>query len=331
MKEIIFIRQNKTKWTNYENKIKHIGTLSTDELSDIYLDVTSDFAYAQCHYPNARITPYLNNMARALQDFIYTPKKKNYAKIVTLWKDDVPEILADAHKEMLLSFCIFVGFVIIGVILAIQSIDNIVSTLGSSYVQMTLENIKNGVPTDVYGNEGETQMFLGITFNNISITLKTYGFGIIPIIGPGYILMVNGIMLGEFQTLFFKYGVGLDSMLAIWIHGTLEISSIIISGAAALTLGNGWIFPGTYSRMESLKRSGLKSVKILLTIIPMVLMAGFLESFVTRHTEFHTIVKLAIIFGSLTFILVYYAYIPYKIRKRRANENRKTFLSKIEM
>lgn len=333
MKEIIFIRQNKKKWLKYEEKVKYIKNLPTDELSDIYIDVTSDLAYSQSHYPEARITQYLNNMLRTLQDYIYTPQKRNLSKIITLFKDDVPNIIADARNEMLLSFGIFMVFVIIGIILALQSMDNVIETLGADYVDMTIENIKKGVPTDVYGKAAPDNMFLRITHNNIAIALKTYGWGIIPILGPGYILMSNGIMLGEFQTMFFNYGVGLESMTAIWIHGTLEISAIIISGAAAFSLGNGWVSPGTLSRSESLKRSGLRSVKILFTTIPLLLMAGFLESFVTRHTEYPLFIKLFIIFGSLAFIVFYYVYIPHKIRGERKSikERELPFKSVIEM
>lgn len=235
---------------------------------------------------------------------------------------------------MLLSFSIFAFFAIIGIILALQSTDNIISTLGADYVEMTIENIKKGVPTDVYGKANAENMFLGITYNNISIALKTYGWGIIPILGPGFVMMQNGIMLGEFQTLFFKFGVGFESMTAIWIHGTLEISALIISGAASLALGMGWVFPSTFSRSESLKRSGLRSIKILITTIPLLLMAGFFESFITRHTEFPLFVKLSIIFGSLAFILFYYVYIPYRIRKAMKTQERDRdliFKSTIEM
>ena len=71
-------------------------------------------------------------------------------------------------------------------------------------------------------------------------------------------------------------------MLAIWLHGTLEIWSIIVAGAAGLALGNGWLFPGTYSRLESFKRGAKRGVKIVVGTIPIFIMAGFIESFITQ-------------------------------------------------
>ena len=110
-------------------------------------------------------------------------------------------------------------------------------------------------------------------------------------------------------------------MSAIWIHGALEIPSSIISGAASLALGMGWVFPGTLSRKEALKRSGLRSVKIILSVLPITIFAAFLESFATRHTEWPLFVKLFIIGGSLAFVIFYYIYLPHKIRKRKEHES----------
>lgn len=316
MKEYIFVRQNKRKWLQYEAEMKDLKSIPTKRLSDMYQDVTADLAYSQSLFPKARVTVYLNNIALALHDYLYTPKKTNHIQeIIRFFSYTIPRNVADAHLELKLSFFIFAAFTLAGVVLASQDMQNVIHTLGSDYVDMTLENIKNGVPTGVYGNSNEKDMFLHIVLNNLRVDLVTYSYGVVPILGPGYIMMKNGIMLGEFQTLFFLEGVGLQSMTAIWIHGTIEISTIIIGGAAGFALGLGWVFPGTYPRKEALKRGGVKSVKIILSILPLTVFAAFLESFVTRHTEFPLFVKLMIIMGSLAFIIFYYIVLPNKIRK----------------
>jgi uncharacterized membrane protein SpoIIM required for sporulation len=87
-------------------------------------------------------------------------------------------------------------------------------------------------------------MFTRIALNNILITiLLVYATGLLLGVGTLYSLMVNGIMLGSFQYFFFQYGVGWQSVLVIWIHGTLEISAIVIAGGAGLTLGTAYFFP----------------------------------------------------------------------------------------
>ena len=97
-------------------------------------------------------------------------------------------------------------------------------------------------------------MFVWIGFNNIKVAFLAFigGFtlGLVTI----YIMWSNGIMLGSFQYMFFAKGLGIKSVMVIWIHGTLEISAIVIAATAGFVLAAGILFPGTYSRFESFKR-----------------------------------------------------------------------------
>ena len=71
MKEVTFIRQNLEKWRAYETVAESPRLSSPDEMADAYIDVTSDLAFSQTHYPNSRITLYLNNLASAIHNNIY--------------------------------------------------------------------------------------------------------------------------------------------------------------------------------------------------------------------------------------------------------------------
>ncbi len=198
----------------------------------------------------------------------------------------------------------------IGVVSATGDPDFVRLVLGNSYVDMTLNNIANGEPMAVYNGSSELPMFLGITLNNIMVSFNCFAMGLLTSFGTGYMLLNNGIMLGAFQTFFYQHGLLWESSLAIWLHGTLEIWAIIVAGAAGLALGNGWLFPGTYSRLESFKRGAKKGLKIVVGTIPVFVMAGFIEGFITRHTGLPDILRLGFILLSLSFILFYYIYLP---------------------
>ena len=86
--------------------------------------------------------------------------------------------------------------------------------------------------------------------------------------------------------------------------------AIIVAGAAGLALGNGWLFPGTYSRLESFRRGAKRGLKIVIGTVPVFIMAGFIEGFITRHTELPDMLRLGIILTSLAFIIFYYIYLP---------------------
>jgi len=192
--------------------------------------------------------------------------------------------------------------------------------LGDRYVNMTVENIKSGDPMAVYKKENEVNMFFRITINNIRVSFLAFIGGVLFSFGTVAMLFYNGVMLGSFQYFFVTKGLFWQSFLVVWIHGTLEISAIVIAGCAGLTMGNAILFPGTYSRGHSFVRGAKQGLKIAVGLVPVFIMAGFLESFVTRYTEMPIVLSVGIILTSLCFILGYFVYYPiYLERKNHGN------------
>jgi uncharacterized membrane protein SpoIIM required for sporulation len=154
-------------------------------------------------------------------------------------------------------------------------------------------------------------MFFRIAFNNLLVSIGCFALGLIFGVGSLFVLIQNGIMLGTFQYLFIREGIYMDSFFTIWMHGAIEISCIIIAGAAGLTLGSGLVFPKTLTRLQSLQLSARRGLLILLTVLPLIVLAAFIEGFITRYTEASYIIRGIVIFGSFAFIISYYVIYPY--------------------
>ena len=164
----------------------------------------------------------------------------------------------------------------------------------------------------VYNGDPEDAMFGMITLNNVKVSFITFGLGVFTSLGTGFVLFQNGVMLGSFQTFFAQHGLLWQSALAVWLHGTLEISAIIVAGAAGIAMGNGWLFPGTYPRLTSFRRGARRGLRIVVGTVPVFVLAGFIESFLTRHTEWPDLLRLTIILSSLAFVTYYYIVLPKK-------------------
>ena len=311
MKEVTFIRQNIEKWRDVELMVENSVETAPDVQADAYIDLTSDLAYAQTHFPQSRITLYLNNLASALHNQIYRNKRESISRLVTFWTQEIPQTIWEARHALMASFIIFVISVTIGLVSQLGDDSFARLILGDQYVDMTLDNIAKGEPMAVYDSGAETEMFLGITWNNVKVSFMVFVMGVFTSLGTGFLLFQNGVMVGSFQTFFFQQGLGFESMLAIWLHGTLEIWAIIVSGAAGITLGNGWLMPGTYGRLTSFMMAPRRGLKIIVGTVPVFVMAGFIEGFATRHTEWPTWLRLTIIGASALFIGYYYLYLPY--------------------
>jgi uncharacterized membrane protein SpoIIM required for sporulation len=312
MREPLFVKQNSDKWLGYETK----PTNDPDELADRFLQITDDLAYAKTFYPKSKTTVYLNGLAAKLHQSIYKNKTEKSHRFATFWKYELPLLFKTYQKQLLYSFIFFIIFCAIGALSAKYDENFVRLILGDNYVDMTNANIAKGDPFAVYKQAGEFPMFIMIAANNIYVALVNFVSGIIFSVGSVYFLFKNGVMLGSFQYYFISKGLGTSSILVIWIHGTLEIFSFIIAGAAGLVLGNSFLFPKTYKRMVSLKKGAKDGMKMTIGLIPIFLTAAFFESFVTRHTEMPVWLSLTILITSFIFIVWYVIIYPNLLSKK---------------
>lgn len=319
MKEISFLNQNADKWQQFESLITSKGGSDPDLMADLFVQLTDDLSYSKTNYPKSKTTQYLNSIAARVHQEIYKNKKEKSGRIITFWKYELPFIFKNSHKQLFYAFIIFAVAMLIGIVSAAYDDSFVRLILGDHYVNMTLENIDKGEPMAVYKSMNQIDMFFGITINNIRVAFVCFALGILFSFGTGVMLFYNGIMLGAFQYFFYAKGLLMQSVLVIWIHGTLEISAIIIAGCAGLVMGNSILFPGTYSRGASFIIGAKQGVKIVIGLIPVFIMAGFFESFVTRYSHMPVWLSLTIIGTSLFFIIGYFIIYPIYLNKSSSN------------
>ncbi|WP_286756402.1 stage II sporulation protein M [Roseivirga sp. UBA838] len=315
MRESVFVKANISKWEKFESLISSKEKKDPDELASLFIQLTDDLAFARTHYPKSDVTSYLNNLSTKVHQDIYRNKKERKNRFVRFWKYELPEIFWAHRKEFMASFLFFLVSCIIGAFSAAQDQSFVRLILGDTYVNLTLDNIEKGEPMGIYGSMAQTDMFFAITFNNIRVSFVAFAFGIASSVGTVYLLFRNGVMLGSFQYFFYSKGLLLTSVLTIWIHGTIEIISIIMAGGAGLIMGNSWMFPGTLPRLHSLRQGALKGAKVVLGLVPLFIIAGFLESFVTRLFGMPNVLKATIIVLSLISMVYYIILYPRKLYK----------------
>lgn len=316
MREAVFIRKNKPKWEEYEQRVQYLQGETPDDLADMYLDLTSDLAFAQTQYPNSAITTYLNDLALTLHNQIYVNKRESLSRLRTFWTREVPDAVWAARRPMLASLCIFVLAILIGILSTAGDASFARFILGDGYVDMTLQNIEQGNPMGVYGSEGEAQSFYSIFFNNAGLDLKMFAAGVLTSVVSVLYLLYNGLLLGVFGTFLYQQGVLAVSVPTVMLHGTIELSTIVLMGGASIMLGNGWLFPGTFSRIVSFKRAARQGVKILLGVLPFTFIAAVIESWFSRYTFWSLDLKMLVIITSAILVVGYFIVLPYRRNHR---------------
>jgi uncharacterized membrane protein SpoIIM required for sporulation len=314
VREGLFIKKNIEKWKQYQYE----SNSDPDEMAKEFTELVNDLGYAKTFYPHSKVTQYLNGLASRIYLGIYRNKKEETSRFWRFWKTELPLTVRRHHKELLYAFMIFTAFAVMAAVSAANDDTFIRGVLGDGYVEMTDDNISRGDPFGVYKDKSRFEMFLAIAVNNIKVSFITFVAGFLLSIGTVWLLFKNGVMLGAFQYMFFAKGLGLQSVLVIWIHGTLEISAIIIAGGAGLIVGNSMLFPGTLSRLQSLRKGTKDGLKLMIGLVPVFIMAAFLEGFITRYSTMPRLISASILVASMAFIIWYFVIYPIKVSKKLA-------------
>lgn len=321
MREAAFIKRNQDRWQQIERELTTLKP-KPDRLAEIFIQLTDDLSFARTQYPESRVTKYLNNLASKIHLEIYKNKKEDRNRFITFWKHELPLLMYESRRQLFYSLMIFIGTCIIGAVSAYYDDTFVRFIMGDDYVNMTLENIKNGNPTAVYHGQNEVDMFFYITLNNIMVSFKVIAFGLLTSLVSGLYLAMNGVMVGSFIMFFYIHQQFNQAFPVIMLHGTIELSSIVIAGAGGLILGNSFLFPGTYSRLVSFKMGAVKAVKIGVGLVPFFILAGFIESFITRYAFMPVSIKLLIIGVSAFLIVYYFVLYPYRLFHGKLQSNR---------
>ncbi|MBL0358696.1 MAG: stage II sporulation protein M [Chitinophagaceae bacterium] len=327
MREGMFIKRNVDKWNQYQ----HEKTSDPDETAERFITLVDDLSYAKTFYPQSKVTRWINGIAAGIYLNLYKNKKEKYSRVITFWKYELPFLFKRYHKIFLFTFLMFTAFVFIGVFSSMKDETFVRGVLGNEYVDMTEQNIANGDPFGVYKDEDPFRMFVRIAINNTRIAFVMALGGILLGVVTLYLMWSNGLMLGCFQYMFFAKGLGMQSVMVIWIHGTLEILALILSSAAGFIIAGSILFPGTYSRLISFKRGVKDALKIMIVLVPVFILASFLENYVT-HLMSNTYDKASneglplwtsasILALSLSFIVWYFVIYPIILHRRIAKNS----------
>ena len=324
MREAVFVRRHADAWEAFEERLDAGTAVNPDDLAEGYIRVTDDLAYARTFYPGSATSAYLNGLAGHVHHTIYRNRREERGRLRRFWAEEIPQTVYQERRALLWALGLFAGFLVLGAFSAAHDGAFVRLILGDGYVNMTLDNIEQGDPMAVYKEMYPVDMFAFIAVNNILVSFMTFiglfrleGLAIPAFsFGAAYNLFSNGIMVGAFQYFFYEQGVFWESVRTIWIHGTLEISAIIIAGGAGLAMGNALLFPGTYPRLTAFRRGAIRGLKIIVGLVPQFVVAALLEGFVTRYTEMPLALSLLIIFGSLAFVLWYFVWLPVRLHRR---------------
>src|SRR5216684_3722153 len=179
MNEVTFLRTNADDWRRIESMLDSRKEFDPDEMSDLYLRLTDDLAWAKTFYANTKTTDYLNSLTSRLHQYLYSNRREKRGRLKAFWMAEWPSLMYRHRRNMLYALVVFSVFTMIGIVSSANDRSFVRAVLGDAYVDMTLENVKHHDPMAVYKEMNQVDMFLGISINNIRVAFAAFSFGLL--------------------------------------------------------------------------------------------------------------------------------------------------------
>ena len=287
-----FLRTRGPAWERLSQLISKAGRrgaakLGGDELHELtrlYPAVAVDVARARMLNIDPQIQRRINTLAIAAHGMLYRRRSaRPITAIARFFRHDYPRLFRRLWAYVVLATAIF-GCVSVGAYVATRVrpaaaylfVSSGLDVPGAGGGEVTAEDV-----SERYRQMHKGIMTSSITTNNIQVAFLAFAGGIAFGLGTVYILLLNGMMLGAFCGHFANHGLGYTVASFLTPHGALEIFAILVAGAAGLRMGMALAIPGHRTRGASLRSGAIEAVLLVLGTIPMFIVAGMIESFVT--------------------------------------------------
>jgi uncharacterized membrane protein SpoIIM required for sporulation len=292
-----FIATRQPHWAELEqlltrsegNGLRHFDAEQIEALGREYRQVMSDLAIARRDFPDDQLTISLNSLAARAHMRLYRAQAGSWKRVGRFFWTDFARRVRAARGYVGVSALLLFGPALLGYLAALLD-----PTLRDALVPDQLRRIMESGRTWTDIEPGLRGGMASVIFtNNIQVAFIGFAGGVLFGVGTVYVLVTNGLTLGSLLGAAQYYGVAPLLWAFISPHGYLELTCIVIAGAAGLTLGDALLRPGLLLRREALARAARRAVELVVGAAPVLVIAGLIEGFVSP-SELAMPIKLAI-------------------------------------
>lgn len=281
-----FIKERKSAWQRLEHLLGRLGGSSlrrlergeVRELGRIYRRTASDLAIARAESRDPRLVNYLNNLVIRAHGRIYRADAQGWQRLWEFFTKGFPRTFRRTWRYTALAFAVFWIFAVVGFVGTTQDPD-FSELLGVHPLQRAAVN--SGVRWWESLNEANQVGSSGIMTNNIQVMFLAFAFGAFLGVGTLYIMALNGALNAAVLALVYRAGYGNELVSFMVGHGVIELSCIFLAGGAGLLIGSALLLPGDLSRSDALKTRGLDAIRLVAGCVPILVVAGIIEGFVS--------------------------------------------------
>jgi uncharacterized membrane protein SpoIIM required for sporulation len=282
------------------NGIHALTHSELQELALLYRQTASDLSTIREDASSRNLTHYLNQLLGRAHNLIYMGRRSRAGGIITFYRDTFPQTFHETLPYTFTAFAIFFVLAAAGMMMATVNPRFQEYLLGSAMMdtiakrQMWTHSLITVKPL----------ASSAIMTNNLTVSFTTFALGVTAGIGTVWMLALNGLLLGVVTAACWQAGMADQLYSFVAPHGVLELPAIFIAGGAGLLLAKGLLFPGNLPRRASIALEGGRAVRLVLGIVPMLIVAGTVEGFVSP-SNLPVALKYSLAAGLFVLLLLY--------------------------
>jgi len=281
MVSIRWIEKRKPHWERLEHLVGRAGhslaRLEHSELQELgllYRQTASDLSVVLQDSSSVQLAAYLNQLLGRSHNLVYTGRRARASGVLEFYRHTYPRVFRETLSLTLLATVIFLVAAVASWAVTIYDPGFAHRLLGPQMMS-TIERREMWTHSVVTLKPVAASQ---ITTNNLGVAFATFASGI-TVIGPIWMMWLNGMLMGVVGAATWKAGMALSLWSFVAPHGSLELPAIFIAAGAGLEIARGLLFPGLLPRKASLAQAGGRASKLILGTIPMLLVAGTIEGF----------------------------------------------------
>lgn len=281
-----WIDKRKPHWSRLEALVaacgrRSVASLDHDEVRELallYRQTAADLSTAREDPGAAALARHLNELLGRSHNLVYAGAARSRpARIARFFLDGFPQTFRDTLPFTLAAFALFVAGGVAGILLSLAD-PGFERFILNGQMMDTIERQEMWTHGIVSVKPFAST---AIMTNNIAVSLAAGATGMLAGIGPVYMMLFNGLLIGVIGSACYRAGMSVALWSFVTPHGVLELPAIFIAGGAGLLLGKGILFPGTLPRRDAVAEAGRDAVRLLLGVVPILVIAGIVEGFVS--------------------------------------------------
>ncbi|MEA5508162.1 stage II sporulation protein M [Crocosphaera sp. UHCC 0190] len=283
--------------------LKSLASSEIHELASLYRSVSADLARAKTHQVGPTLIRELQQLTSRSYSQVYQGSRRQEWQAVTefyLW--GFPGVVQQTWGYIAVSTGMFVLGALIAWWYAWQDPTFISLIVPEDLIKMVRDEHQLWMGS-ILGVEPLASS--NIMINNIKVSFNAVAGGMTAGILTLYLLFYNGLLIGAIGALVGLNNLAYPFWAFVFPHGSLELPAIFLAGASGLLIARALLFPGQYRRVDALKYYGFQAAQLVFGIVPLLVIAGIIEGFISPNPLIPNPLKYLIGMILLTFLIRY--------------------------